>query len=272
MTGIRTKGRDALINSSALKIAGLGAMTAEAKNASAAAKDVAEAGVKAVVHQAKSKIAAPPAVAHVAPVAPGVAEPTEPVVPAVTKVKIVKTPPAITARPVPAHPWAMTESLPAGWDDFMKYKHPIFGYGFTRSAIELRKHPPLTNAALDPAVGMNPQVLKSISEYVTIYDVERCVLRVVCEVAALPSLAGPQGKNVAEFMTSLSKDDSVTPWIPYRDAAVTGQVSANRKECQERYPTCSQSTEALVEMARTRIAQSSESVTGAATRVQTVDN
>ncbi|XP_049526263.1 uncharacterized protein LOC119457654 isoform X4 [Dermacentor silvarum] len=198
-------------------------MAAKAKVTSAAAKAAAEAGVKAVIHQAKSKIAAPPAVAHVAPV---VAASTVTVVPAVTKVKIVKTPPATTARPVPPHPWAMTESLPAGWDDFMKYKHPIFGYGFTRSAIELRKEAPLTMAALDPALGIDPQMLKNIFEYVTIYDAEHCVLRVVCEVAAQPSLAGPQGTNVTEFMTSLSKDDSGAPWIPYRDAAVTGQISA----------------------------------------------
>ncbi|XP_049526251.1 uncharacterized protein LOC119457653 isoform X2 [Dermacentor silvarum] len=270
MAGLGAIGlKAALVNSAALKIAGLGAMTAKAKIVSAAAKAAAEAGVKAIAHQAKSKIAAPPAVAHVAPVAPVapvVAAPTVRVVPQVT-VKIIKKPPVITARPVAVHPWRFTEALPTGWDHFMTYGHPYFGYGFTRSAIELRREAPSTNAALDPAVGMNPQVLKSIFEYVASYDAERCVLRVVCEVAAQPSLAGPQGKNVAEFMTSLSKDDSGAPWIPYRDAAVTGQVSANRKQCQERYPTCSQSTEALVELARTRIAQASESVIGAATRV-----
>ncbi|XP_049526260.1 uncharacterized protein LOC125946637 isoform X7 [Dermacentor silvarum] len=292
MTSIRTKGRScvretsriwglsgaALINSAALKIAGLGAMAAKAKVTSAAAKAAAEAGVKAIVHQAKSKIAAPPAVAHVAPVAPVVAAPTVPVVPAVT-VKIIIPPQVITALPVPVHPWKFTATLPTGWAHFMTYGRPFFGYGFTRSAIELRielrnsirrREAPSTNAALDPAVGMNPQVLKSIFEYVTSYDAERCVLRVVYEVAAKPSLAGPQGKNVAEFMASLSKDNSGTPWMPYRDAAATGQVSANRKECQERYPTCSQSTEALVELAQTRIAQASESVTGAATRLSTL--
>ncbi|XP_049526255.1 PPE family protein PPE2-like isoform X2 [Dermacentor silvarum] len=273
MAGLGAIGlKAALINSAALKIAGLGAMAAKAKVTSAAAKAAAEAGVKAIVHQAKSKIAAPPAVAHVAPVAPVVAAPTVPVVPAVTTVKVIKTPPVITVRPVPVNPWKFAAALPTGWDHSMTYGHPYFGYGFTRSAIELRKRreAPSTNAALDPAVGMNPQVLKSIFEYVTSYDAERCVLRVVYEVAAKPSLAGPQGKNVAEFMASLSKDNSGTPWMPYRDAAATGQVSANRKECQERYPTCSQSTEALVELAQTRIAQASESVTGAATRLSTL--
>ncbi|XP_054927570.1 uncharacterized protein [Dermacentor andersoni] len=303
----------ALINSAALKIAGLGAMTAKAKLVTAAAKAAAEAGVKAVVQQAKSKIATAPVVARVAPAAPVVAAPTLPVVPAVTNVKIIKTPPVITARPVPVDPWKVGAALPAGWDHSIIYGHPFFGYGFTRSAIELRKLParnacptelihrrrlhrlrrrslgdaegqttvvtpsgsalsirarrreaPVTDAA---AAGMNPQMLKNIFEYVTSYDAERCVLRVVCEVAAQPSLAGPQGRNVADFMTSLSKDDSGAPWMPYRDAALTGHVSADRTRCHERYPTCSQSTETLVKMAQTRIAQVSESVSGAATRI-----
>ncbi|XP_072145234.1 uncharacterized protein [Dermacentor andersoni] len=256
----------ALINSAALKIAGLGAMTAKAKLVTAAAKAAAEAGVKAVVQQAKSKIATAPVVARVAPAAPVVAAPTLPVVPAVTNVKIIKTPPVITARPVPVDPWKVGAALPAGWDHSIIYGHPFFGYGFTRSAIELRKRreAPVTDAA---AAGMNPQMLKNIFEYVTSYDAERCVLRVVCEVAAQPSLAGPQGRNVADFMTSLSKDDSGAPWMPYRDAALTGHVSADRTRCHERYPTCSQSTETLVKMAQTRIAQVSESVSGAATRI-----
>ncbi|KAH7941639.1 hypothetical protein HPB49_015796 [Dermacentor silvarum] len=229
MTGIRTKGRSfaALINSAALKIAGLGAMAAKAKVTSAAAKAAAEAGVNAIVYQAKSKLAASPTVAHVAPVARVVAAPTVPAVPQVT-VKIIKTPPVITARPVPVDPWKFAAALPTGWDHSMTYGHPYFGYGFTRSAIELRKRreAPLTMAALDPALGINPQMLKNIFEYVTIYDAEHCVLRVVCEVAAQPSLAGPQGTNVTEFMTSLSEDDSGAPWNPYRDAALTGQISA----------------------------------------------
>ncbi|KAL1436773.1 hypothetical protein MTO96_049317 [Rhipicephalus appendiculatus] len=47
--------------------------------------------------------------------------------------------------------------------------------------------------------------------YVSTYDSERCVQRVVCEVAAEPSLAGPQGKSVAEFMTSPGARDHPGP-------------------------------------------------------------
>ncbi|XP_075721751.1 uncharacterized protein LOC142765071 [Rhipicephalus microplus] len=89
---------------------------------------------------------------------------------------------------------------------------------------------------------MTPLMLKQIFAYVSGHDSERCVLRVVCEVAAEPNLAGPQGKTVAEFMTALSREDASAPWMPYRDAAIAGQESADRWQCRERYPSCTTST------------------------------
>ncbi|KAL3174356.1 hypothetical protein MRX96_040944 [Rhipicephalus microplus] len=122
----------------------------------------------------------------------------------------------------------------------------------------LRREAFAPSAAIDSNGNMTPLMRKQIFAYVSGHDSERCVLRVVCEVAAEPNLAGPQGKTVAEFMTALSQEDASAPWMPYRDAAIAGQESANRSQCLERYPSCTKSTESLVEMARSRISQASE--------------
>ncbi|KAH6926351.1 hypothetical protein HPB50_017531 [Hyalomma asiaticum] len=324
----------ALANSVALKAATLGAAAAKAKVTSAAASAAAKAGVKAIVGGAKSKIATP-VVAPVSPVVAAPPVPLSPVVPAgklnlgfsfflstekckelldvnmaITNVKVIKqAPPTITSHPVPVDPWKLTAIWPAGWDHSFTYGYPLYGYGLTRSAIDLgrkvrtryacnpecsasrrllrlrrrsgdesqataatpsgrwRRDAPAPNAALDGAGDMSPQMLKNVFSYISSYDSERCVLRVICEVAAEPSLAGPDGKSVADFMTSLSKEDSAAPWMPYRDAAVAGQASADRQQCLKHYPTCTKSTESLVEIARFRIAHASQAASAGAPKV-----
>ncbi|KAH8027085.1 hypothetical protein HPB51_002030 [Rhipicephalus microplus] len=162
---------------------------------------------------------------------------------AITNVKVFKVaPPRIAPRPLPVEQWKL--SLPKGWDSSLSYGHPLYGYGFTRSAVELRKRREAvsSNAAFDSNGNMTPLMLKQIFAYVSGDDSERCVLRVVCEVAAEPNLAGPQGKTVAGFMTALSQEDASAPWMPYRDTAITGQESADRRQCRERYPSCTTST------------------------------
>ncbi|KAH6926352.1 hypothetical protein HPB50_017532 [Hyalomma asiaticum] len=310
LTGLGALGlKVALANLIALKAASLGAVAAKAVT-SAGASAAAGAGVKAIAAGAKSKIATP----VIAPVPPVVAAPTlplSPVVPAaITNVKVIKqAPPTITSHPVPVGPWKLTAMWPAGWDHSLTYGHPLFGYGLTRSAVDLRRtiltrnafnpacttalrlqrlrrrsidesqatvatpsgrwrrDAPAPNTAQDAADDMSPQVLKNIFSYISSYDSERCVLRVVCEVAAEPSLAGPDGKSVADFMTSLSKEDSAAPWMPYRDAAVAGQASADRQQCRKHYPTCTKSTDSLVEIARSRIAHASAAASAGAPKV-----
>ncbi|KAG0411327.1 hypothetical protein HPB47_011555 [Ixodes persulcatus] len=171
-------------------------------------------------------------------------------------------------------PWKPVPYLPSGWDHAWSYTHPRFGYGYSRSSVELRRRrrdvdsteetvEETTDASGDDATTtdattmVSPMALKDIFQYVSTYDTDRCVQRVVCELAAQPDLIGERGKEVAGFMVSLSAEDAMAPWIPYREAAVVGQKSSDRDSCYTRYPTCEKSTETLVEIAKVRLSEAS---------------
>ncbi|KAG0444774.1 hypothetical protein HPB47_013393 [Ixodes persulcatus] len=241
----------ALANAAALKLAGVGAAavktTAVAAAAAAGGKAAAK-GAKAVVSKVAEKKA------RYEPVAPVLEAPVDPW-------KSVD-------------PWKPVPYLPSGWDHAWSYTHPRFGYGYSRSSVELRRRrrdvdsteetvEETTDASGDDATTtdattmVSPMALKDIFQYVSTYDTDRCVQRVVCELAAQPDLIGERGKEVAGFMVSLSAEDAMAPWIPYREAAVVGQKSSDRDSCYTRYPTCEKSTETLVEIAKVRLSEAS---------------
>nr|XP_037275563.1 uncharacterized protein LOC119168262 [Rhipicephalus microplus] len=219
--------KTAIANSAALKVSALGLMAAKAKVTSVAAQTVAQAGVKAIV--------------------------------AITNVKVFKSaPPRIAPRPLPVEQWKL--SLPKGWDSSLSYGHPLYGYGFTRSAVELRKR---------READSSKRCLRLQWKHDTTYaeaDIrirERTRLRKVRAASRLRGGSRAQPgwtarKDRGRVMTALSQEDASAPWMPYRDAAIAGQQSANRSQCLERYPSCTKSTESLVEMARSRISQASE--------------
>lgn len=124
--------------------------------------------------------------------------------------------PLLKAAPLPIRPWRAfslpvnawksLDHLPSGWDHSLSYGHPLYGYGYSRSAVELRRRRRTAAAdaekteAVPSPTTVSPEVLKDIFEYVSTYDVERCVQRVVCEVSAQPDIVGAQGKEVSQFM------------------------------------------------------------------------
>ncbi|XP_064485509.1 uncharacterized protein LOC135397964 [Ornithodoros turicata] len=132
---------------------------------------------------------------------------------------------------------------PTGWEHALRYGHPELGYGFTRTMVQLRRRRHIGAEA----------PLREIFAYVNSYDKDRCVQRVLCEVAAEPHLIGDRGKTVADFMLSLEQEADA-PWMPYREATLLGRTLDTRDVCYETYKTCDKSTESLVEIAKMRLA------------------
>ncbi|CAN7999798.1 unnamed protein product [Ixodes hexagonus] len=274
LAGLGTLGvKAALANAAALKLAGIGAAavktTAVASAAAAGAKAAAAGAKAAAVKVAEKK-------ARIEPVVAGFSVRT---VPAVKVIKAPLAPAPVIAGPL--YPWKSLDAwkpapyVPSGWDHSWTYTHPRYGFGYSRSSVELRRRRRNAGAdgadatveartdsseddatTTDSAANVSPMALKDIFQYVSTYDTDRCVQRVVCELAAQPDLIGERGKEVAGFMVSLSAEDAMAPWIPYREAAVMGQKS-DRDVCYRRYPTCEKSTETLVEIAKARLGEAS---------------
>lgn len=97
------------------------------------------------------------------------------------------------------------------------------------------------------------EALSSIFTYIQTYDSDRCVHRLVCELAVQPELAGTKFADVTQFMTSLPSDPAA-PWMSYKNASATGSTSRNRTACRQHYNKCGRPTELLIETARRRLA------------------
>ncbi|XP_022663761.1 uncharacterized protein LOC111251451 [Varroa destructor] len=101
--------------------------------------------------------------------------------------------------------------------------------------------------------------LRRIFREIEEFDPDRCVLRVLCELAVDPTLAEDFGKDVMAFLKSLDNSDSTAPWVKFQKAIISGQLTQSRKACYRKYNGCAKPTKTFVVEARKRLIGSSTS-------------
>ncbi|XP_022664499.1 uncharacterized protein LOC111251776 [Varroa destructor] len=97
------------------------------------------------------------------------------------------------------------------------------------------------------------EALRQVFSYVDQYDVDQCILRVVCELAVNPNLDSYPGDDVTKFMLSLNDSNPEEPWTPYKNAAIMGLTHRSREQCQSKFSLCPVETEGLLRLAKIRL-------------------
>lgn len=100
--------------------------------------------------------------------------------------------------------------------------------------------------------------LETIFEYMQKLDTDKCVHRLMCELAVEPELAGSEFSDVTDFIKDLPSTDPSAAWMTFKNASDLGATARSRDICNDQFKECQRSTTSLIETAKKRLAGDEE--------------